>query len=88
MINGYRTFLSDHFAREQSRYEALAERGQNPEILVIGCCDSRVSPEVISDASPGELFIVCNVANLATFRSRAAVLEFLYARHRSPSLAA
>jgi carbonic anhydrase len=32
--------------------------------MVICCCDSRVSPEVIFDAHPGELFVVRNVANL------------------------
>jgi len=32
--------------------------------MVIGCCDSRVSPEVIFDAGPGELFVMRNVANL------------------------
>jgi len=32
--------------------------------MIIGCCDSRVSPEVIFDARPGELFVVRNVANL------------------------
>ena len=32
--------------------------------MIIGCCDSRVSPEVIFDAHPGELFVVRNVANL------------------------
>src|SRR5215207_7598755 len=60
---GYRAFLDERFPRERSRYEALADR-QRPEIMVIGCCDSRVSPEAIFDASPGELFVVRNVANL------------------------
>jgi carbonic anhydrase len=49
---------------EQSRYRELSERGQSPEVMVIGCCDSRVSPEVIFDAGPGELFVVRNIANL------------------------
>ncbi|WP_128562506.1 carbonic anhydrase [Methylobacterium crusticola] len=63
LTEGYRAFLDDRFVREQGRYATLAE-GQNPEILVISCCDSRVSPEVIFDARPGELFVVRNVANL------------------------
>ena len=40
------------------------ERGQSPAVMVIGCCNSRVSPEVIFDAGPGELFVVRNVADL------------------------
>src|SRR4029453_5218897 len=64
LANGYRSFLSGRFASERSRYEMLAETGQRPEIMVIGCVDSRVSPEVIFDAAPGELLVVRNVANL------------------------
>jgi len=64
LTNGYRAFLGGRFASERSRYEALAEAGQRPEIMVIGCVDSRVSPEVIFDAAPGELLVVRNVANL------------------------
>lgn len=64
LTEGYRNFLGERFASERARYEKLAETGQSPEIMVIGCCDSRVSPEVIFDASPGELFVVRNVANL------------------------
>src|SRR5437762_12440180 len=64
LIDGYRSFASNRLPEEQSRYRELAERGQSPQIMVIGCCDSRVSPEVIFDARPGELFVVRNVANL------------------------
>lgn len=64
LIEGYRAFLSGPLRREQDRYRELAEAGQSPQVLVIGCCDSRVSPEVIFDARPGELFVVRNVANI------------------------
>lgn len=64
LIAGYRSFLDGRFSNEQHRYRELAEEGQRPRILLIGCCDSRVAPEVIFDARPGEIFVVRNVANL------------------------
>lgn len=64
LIDGYRTFATQRLPTEQSRYRELSERGQSPETMLIGCSDSRVSPEVIFDAGPGELFVVRNVANL------------------------
>jgi carbonic anhydrase len=64
LIDGYRAFLDGQLPREQDRYRELAETGQAPEVMVIGCSDSRVSPEVIFDARPGELFVVRNVANI------------------------
>ena len=64
LLDGYRAFTSQRLPTEQSRYRELSERGQSPAVMVIGCCDSRVSPEVIFDAGPGELFVVRNVANL------------------------
>jgi len=83
LIDGYNAFTSGRLPREQDRYRELAERGQSPQIMVIGCCDSRVSPEVIFDASPGELFVVRNVANLippyspdGAYHGVSAALEF------------
>ena len=83
LIDGYGAFTSGRLQAEQHRYRELAERGQTPEIMVIGCCDSRVSPEVIFDARPGELFVVRNVANLVppfetggTYHGVSAALEF------------
>src|SRR6201993_4646475 len=64
LLDGYRKFRDERLPTEQSRYRDLSERGQSPETMVIGCCDSRVSPEVIFDAGPGELFVVRNIANL------------------------
>ena len=83
LIEGYEAFRSGRLPAEQSRYRDLAEQGQSPEIMVIGCCDSRVSPEVIFDARPGELFVVRNVANLVppyspdgTYHGVSAALEY------------
>jgi carbonic anhydrase len=64
LVSGYEAFLEGRFAREHDRFQHLAKAGQHPRILLIGCCDSRVSPEVIFDAGPGEIFVVRNVANL------------------------
>lgn len=64
LISGYQNFKSNRLPTEQSRYRELSIRGQSPEVMVIGCCDSRVSPEVIFDVGPGELFVLRNIANL------------------------
>ncbi|MBN9981001.1 carbonic anhydrase, partial [Listeria monocytogenes] len=39
-------------------------KGQSPKVMVIACSDSRVDPAQIFDTSPGEIFVVRNVANL------------------------
>jgi len=64
LIEGYRSFRTTRLPREQDRYRELAQSGQSPAVMVIGCIDSRVSPEVIFDARPGELLVVRNVANI------------------------
>jgi carbonic anhydrase len=83
LIEGYRAFRRGRLRREQARYRDLADHGQAPETMVIGCCDSRVSPEVIFDSGPGELFVVRNVANLVppyspgeSFQGVSSALEY------------
>ena len=63
MIEGYRRFRQGDWQRQRERWERLAE-GQSPRVMVVACSDSRVDPTAIFDASPGEMFVVRNVANL------------------------
>lgn len=64
LVDRYRRFRHRHFVPNADHYEELATYGQNPEVMLISCCDSRVDPETIFNAMPGELFVVRNVANL------------------------
>ena len=82
LTEGYARFRDDHYQRHLDTYEALAE-GQQPQVMVISCCDSRVDPATIFDAGPGQLFIVRNVANLVppyepigTYHGTSAAIEF------------
>jgi len=64
LVEGYEVFLGGRFRSEQARFRSLAIKGQKPTTMIIGCCDSRVAPEAIFDAGPGELFVLRNVAGL------------------------
>lgn len=63
LIGGYRRFRSEDWARQRERWAQLSQ-GQSPRVMVIACSDSRVDPAQIFDTSPGEIFVVRNVANL------------------------
>ena len=83
LLDGYRRFRSEVWPAERARFEALATTGQRPETLVIACSDSRVDPQTVFGASPGELFVVRNVAGLvppyqpdAAYHGTSAALEF------------
>ena len=101
LLDGYRSFKSERYSKEHRRYRSLAEHGQTPEVMVIDCCDSRSAPETIFNSSPGEVFVVRNVANLVppyepdgTYHATSAALEFAmggpqsqaYSRTRSRAL--
>ena len=83
LIEGYRRFRAEIWPAERARYEALAHWGQSPETMVIACSDSRVDPQTVFGAVPGELFVVRNVAALvppfapdAGYHGTSAALEF------------
>lgn len=61
LISGYRRFRDNAWVADRARWAALRE-GQQPEVMIIGCSDSRVDPAQIFDVDPGEVFVVRNVA--------------------------
>lgn len=64
IVDGYLKFRNKYATGDQSIMKQLAYHGQQPEIMVIACCDSRVDPSLILQCEPGDLFIVRNVANI------------------------
>ncbi len=63
LLGGYQRFRQTGYAQQRGRWAELRE-GQSPKLMIIACSDSRVDPAQIFDTSPGEIFVVRNVANL------------------------
>lgn len=84
LLDGYRRFYHKHFRGADATLPALAAKGQTPKTLIIACSDSRVDPAIITDAEPGEIFVIRNVANLVppfqpeatSYHGTSAALEF------------
>jgi carbonic anhydrase len=84
LLEGYRRFRTEIWPAERARYEALARWGQSPETMVISCSDSRVDPQTVFGAVPGEMFVVRNIAgivppyepNTGSHHGTSAAIEF------------
>lgn len=83
LFEGIRNFKANELIPRQEFFEALAHQ-QNPHTLFIGCSDSRVIPNVVTQTIPGELFVVRNIGNFVphylkkseTFLATSAVIEY------------
>ncbi|MDB2415485.1 carbonic anhydrase, partial [Rickettsiales bacterium] len=64
LIQGYKNFRNKFADQKYDDYRKYAYKQQNPDIMIIGCSDSRVNPAVITSAELGDIFVVNNVANL------------------------
>jgi len=57
-------FEKDVYSSRSDLYAQLANRGQSPKALMISCADSRIVPEHVMQADPGDLFVCRNAGNI------------------------
>jgi len=63
LVAGLHEFQQQIFSSKQQLFETLAE-GQQPPKLFITCSDSRISPSLVTQTDPGELFVLRNADNI------------------------
>ena len=73
-----RDWVAERLQKDEKYFEHLSE-GQDPEILYIGCSDSRVTAEELMGAQPGEAFIYRNIANMVSNLDLSAMSVINYA---------
>jgi carbonic anhydrase len=66
LMEGNRRFQAGKpAARDFPRRRAALASGQQPQVIVLGCADSRVCPSVLFDKNLGDLFVVRTAGNVA-----------------------
>lgn len=80
LIKGLREFKSSYFHTHQELFEQLSH-SQKPRVLFITCSDSRIDPNLITQAEVGELFVIRNAGNIippfgATNGGEGATIEY------------
>jgi carbonic anhydrase len=83
LIAGFKAFHEEYTEDSDGKYKGLAEYGPHSKILMIGCCDSRVDPAIITNSRAGDLMVIRNIANLVPpyskdghFYETSAAIEF------------
>lgn len=80
LFENNKAWIASRLATNPDFFNSLA-KGQTPELLYIGCSDSRVTAEELTGIEPGQMFVHRNIANLVpnNDNSSAAVIEYAVA---------
>jgi carbonic anhydrase len=63
LLKGNQKFVADTLKLDSEYFTKLA-KGQSPPVLWIGCADSRVPANQITNTAPGQIFVHRNIANM------------------------
>jgi carbonic anhydrase len=63
IVDGFLHFRHEVFPKQEELFKRLATV-QRPRAMFIACADSRIVPELITQSSPGDLFVTRNVGNV------------------------
>ena len=79
--DGIRQFRTEVYPVQEETYRKAMREAQRPSALVITCADSRIHPDVLTQSSPGEIFVTRNIGNMVPAYGDmvggvSAVLEF------------
>ena len=93
LIDGNKRFRDTYVKENSDKLHDLVKNGQDPVALFIGCSDSRVVPNLMTDSFPGDLFVVRNVGNFVapykpdeTMHSTAAAIEYAVSALKVPNI--
>ncbi|MBP7742027.1 MAG: carbonic anhydrase [Aliarcobacter sp.] len=83
LVKGNKKFREARFPKFEDDLKQLVDTGQKPDILFIGCSDSRVTPDLMLETKPGDMFILRNVGNFIPpynpdndYHGSSAVIEY------------
>ena len=83
LISGNKLFKKSYVKAHEKEFLELVEKGQHPKAVYIGCSDSRVVPDLMTNSAPGDLFVIRNVGNFVapynpdeSFHSTASAIEY------------
>ncbi|MGP2657339.1 carbonic anhydrase [Malaciobacter sp. WC5094] len=86
LIKGHKKFQENKVPKWQDELNELVVNGQKPEVLFVGCSDSRLTPDLMLNTKPGDMFILRNVGNFIPpfkhdedFHGSAAAIEYAVA---------
>ena len=83
LISGNELFQKSYVKAHEKEFLDLVEKGQHPKAVYIGCSDSRVVPDLMTNSAPGDLFVIRNIGNFVApykpsedFHSTASAIEY------------